>query len=417
MRKKYSSSGKNKTKIAIVLAAIYFFGVFLGCFIVWAIPVYKSKAELLDLSGDKGIEVLSAGTIEPPMIFGMEYMMYDASGKMITLESQFLQDSHRAELKKYLPTLFENGELYQPTFFCLSDNEDPTVYIFAIIIGSVVETPSGKQFASMLVRDLPDVVTSMVVYVLLFTLMFLLALTYIFVILQKERELNHMRRDLIANVSHELKTPITAIRAMAEVLHDGMAKDKQEQQHYSSKIIEESDRLEQMVLDILELSKLQSKRTDFQKNHIQADELFPPVIDRYMMLCGDLGITFDLSGFDMDAIPSLYSDEDKLISLISILLDNALKFTGRGGTVWLSAQMVPKHVIICIRDNGPGIHPEDLPRIFDRFYKADIAHNSKGSGLGLAIADEIVKGLGEKLYVESTYGVGSAFYFTVGYLK
>ena len=100
---------------------------------------------------------------------------------------------------------------------------------------------------------------------------------------------------------------------------------------------------------------------------------------------------------------------------MNILLDNAVKFTGKGGTIWISNQIGPKYVTFCIRDNGPGIRSDEVDRIFDRFYKADTAHNSSGSGLGLAIADEIATGLGEKLWVESTFGVGSAFYFTIGY--
>ena len=222
---------------------------------------------------------------------------------------------------------------------------------------------------------------------------------------------NRMRRDLIANVSHELKTPITSIRAMTEVLHDGILKDHAARHGFCAKIIEETDRLEQLVLDILELSKLQSNRAEFHKTLIYADSLFPPVIDRYMMLCGDLGITLNANDLNLDA--KLYTDSEKIILLLSTLLDNAVKFTGTGGTVWISSQITAKTFTVCVRDNGPGIRNEDVSRIFDRFYKTDIAHNSKGSGLGLAIADEITKGLGEKLWVESTYGVGTSFFFTI----
>ena len=233
--------------------------------------------------------------------------------------------------------------------------------------------------------------------------------------LKKERELNRMRRDLIANVSHELKTPITAIRAMAEVLHDGLAKDETARREYSGKIMEESDHLEQLVLDILELSRLQSDHTGFRKNHVHADGIIPPVVDRYMMLCCDLGIELDVSGLNLADVPTLYTDTDKIVTLMNTLLDNAVKFTGSGGRIWISNQVSSKCVTFCIRDNGPGIRSEDVNRIFDRFYKADTAHNSSGSGLGLAIADEIARGLNEKLWVESEYGKGAAFYFTISY--
>jgi len=212
-----------------------------------------------------------------------------------------------------------------------------------------------------------------------------------------------------------LKTPITAIRAMAEVLHDGMIKDHATKHMYSGKIMEEADKLEQLVLDILELSRLQSNRTEFKKIDVYADGILPPVVDRYMMLCGDLGITLDTTDLDLEHLPMLYTDPETLITLINILMDNAVKFTGEGGTIWLSCKPGAKSVTFCVRDNGPGIRSEDTKRIFERFYKADIAHNSSGSGLGLAIADEIARGLDEKLWVESTYGVGTAFFFTVSY--
>ena len=169
------------------------------------------------------------------------------------------------------------------------------------------------------------------------------------------------------------------------------------------------------MLDILELSRLQSKRAEFRKNRTHADGIVPPIVDRYMMLCGDLGINLDTSGLNLEATPPMYTDDEKFVTLMNILLDNAVKFTGKGGTIWISNQIGPKQVTFCIRDNGPGIRSDEVDRIFDRFYKADTAHNSSGSGLGLAIADEIATGLGEKLWVESTFGVGSAFYFTIGY--
>ena len=131
------------------------------------------------------------------------------------------------------------------------------------------------------------------------------------------------------------------------------------------------------------------------------------------MLCGDLGIELDTSGLDLESLPPLYTDEDRIRDLLGILLDNAVKFVGRGGKIWLTCARRGNRAVFCVRDNGPGIAKADQSRIFDRFYKADTSHNSRGSGLGLAIADEIVRNLGEKLWVESETGSGAAFYFTV----
>lgn len=405
---------KKKTAV-LVLLAIYLLGVLLGCFIIWAFPVYRNKAYLLSLAQEKGEQILSAGLKEPPMLFGMEHLLFNESGNLISAENQFLNASQRGMVRECLPELFEKGILFKPTRLLLEGDGNGDHKVAGIILGVVVDGKNDNRFASILLREFSDMETNMLTYAALYTIMYAVAMAFVFVIVQKEWELNRMRRDLIANVSHELKTPITAIRAMAEVLHDGMAKDEKTRQTYSGKIMEEADHLEQLVLDIMELSKLQSKRTAFKKNRTHADGIIPPVIDRYMMLCGDLGITLDTSGLNLEDVPVLYTDQEKLVTLMTILLDNAVKFTGKGGQIWVSNQIHAKHTVFCIRDNGPGIRNEDLGRIFERFYKADIAHNSAGSGLGLAIADEIAKGLGERLWVESKFGVGSAFYFTVGY--
>lgn len=405
-----------KRRTALLLLAVYILGVVLGCFVIWAIPVYSNKTTLLELAQTKGEQVLSAGLMEEPLLFGMEHLLLSETGFTVSAENEILHHSQQQIIQDCLPRLFETGTLFRPARLLLKmEGSGSNHKVPGIILGVVVEGKNGNRFASILLREFSDMETTMVIYTALYTIMYAVAMSFVFIIVGKERELNQMRRDLTANVSHELKTPITAIRAMAEVLHDGMAKDQKAQQTYSGKILEEADRLEQLVLDILELSKLQSKRTDFKKTRVYADGIIPPVIDRYMMLCGDMGITLDTAGLNLADVPALYTDHDKLVTLMTILLDNAVKFTAKGGCIWVSNQIHAKFVTFCIRDNGPGIRSEDLSRIFERFYKADVAHNSMGSGLGLAIADELAKGLGEKLWVESKYGVGTAFYFTVGY--
>lgn len=411
----YITQITKKRTTVVILLSVYILGVVLGCFIIWVLPIYRNRSYLLSLAKEKGEQVLSAGLKEPPMLFGMEYLLFTQRGEMIYMENQFLNSSQWQTIKECLPQLFEKGELFQPACLVLEGDGNGDHKVAGIILGVVVDGKNDNRFASILVREFSDMETNMMTYVALYTIMYVVAMAFMFVVVRKERELNQMRRDLVANVSHELKTPITAIRAMAEVLHDGMAKDLKSQQTYSGKIMEESDRLEQLVMDMLELSKLQSKRTDFKKNCVHADGIIPPVIDRYMMLCVDMNITLDISGLNLTDVPMIYTDQEKLVTLMSILLDNAVKFTGEGGCIWISNQIHTKYVTFCIRDNGPGIRSEDLGRIFERFYKADIAHNSMGSGLGLAIADEIARGLGERLWVESKYGAGSAFYFTVGY--
>lgn len=414
-KKSYNTARKKKRTIAAFLAAGYLAGVILGCFVVWLIPYVQYYTDLPDIAVDKGEQLLSAGQMDDVMLYGMEQWFFDESGRTINHESSFLHTSQWREIRDYVPDVLEKGHLFRPTFFRLDNRGEDPQWIFGIICGQVVESSSGRQFVSILLRDQTNLHTTMLTYAALYSILYFVGCFFVYITIKKERELFRMRRDLIANVSHELKTPITAIRAMAETLHDGMVKDENTKRSYSGKIIEESDKLEQLVLDILELSRLQSNRTEFKKAPIYADGLVPPVIDRYMMLCGDLGITLDTSGLTLTGMPPLHTDSEKAITLIEILMDNAVKFTGQGGTIWVSNQIHSKHTTFCIRDNGPGIRAEDVPRIFERFYKADVAHNSSGSGLGLAIAEEIARGLEEKLWVKSEYGSGAAFFFTINF--
>lgn len=415
MNKGFGEAGTSKRIIALVLSIVYLLCVIIGCIIIWLIPFTKNRSDLLEIASDKGLEILSAGRMDEVMIYGMDYALYSENGFRIHKDNNFLYSSQWDMIDKYAEEVFKKGQIFAPERLLIDDRGNDPSAAFGVIVGTLVESTNGNRFASILIRDFSNLDTSMCIYVVIFTLLYAIGLLFGYNILRKERELNQMRRDLIANVSHELKTPITAIRATAEVLHDGLVKDESSRKFYSGKIIEESDKLEQIVLDILELSRLQSKRTDFHREHVHADGIIPPVVDRYMMLCGDMGIELDVSELNLKDVPVLYTDYEKIVTLMNILLDNAVKFTGKGGKIWISNQIGQKYTTFCVRDNGPGIRGEDVNRIFDRFYKADIAHNSGGSGLGLAIADEIALGLGEKLWVESKYGVGSSFYFTISY--
>ena len=133
------------------------------------------------------------------------------------------------------------------------------------------------------------------------------------------------------------------------------------------------------------------------------------------MMCQDLGINMDVSGLALEAIPPLHTDPQQIVRVMTVILDNAMKFAGKGGHIWITQIPGNDHVTFCIRDDGPGISKSNINKIFDRFYKADVTRNTHGSGLGLAIANEIIHGLKEKIWVESVEGEGSSFYFTVSY--
>ena len=223
--------------------------------------------------------------------------------------------------------------------------------------------------------------------------------------------LEQTRRDYVANVSHELRTPLTAMRALVEPLRDGLIKtDEQRQQTYNV-ILREIMRLSRLVSDMLELSRLQSGRASLSRSVFSPKPLLDLIHETYSAYAEDYQQIFI---YDVpDTLPQVSGNPDRTQQVLIALLDNAFKYTPEDGVVTLRARVEGSVIRVSVRDTGIGIGPEDLPHVFDRFYKADKSHGGKGTGLGLAIAYEIMKQLGEEMTVESTLGEGSVFQFTL----
>ena len=223
--------------------------------------------------------------------------------------------------------------------------------------------------------------------------------------------LEQTRRDYVANVSHELRTPLTAMRGLLEPLRDGLIKTEEQRQQTYNVILRETMRLSRLVSDMLELSRLQSGKTSLERRSFSLRPLLDQIHDTYAAYAEDYQQSFV---YDVpDALPEVTGNPDRTQQVLVSLLDNAFKYSSEGGTVTLSAVVESDLVRITVRDTGIGISQEDLPHVFDRFYKADKSHHGRGTGLGLAIAYEIMKNLGESMNVESTLGEGSAFSFTL----
>ena len=416
-RKNRASADSSVTRRASVLVGLtaYLGGLLLGLAFIIAVPCVNNRSDLMELAAEQTESVLETYSSSSSPTYGTEFYLIGEDGTVIFSITQFLFPSEREKLLSYIPELFRQGSLYQLKILKMGDR-DAGKATLCIVCGVVRESHSGRQFAGLLLRDLRDIDVSAETFAGIYTLLFLTAALLISTIIRGQRDLNRMRRDLVANVSHELKTPITSIKAIAEILHDGLVENPGDIHRYSASILRETDNLEDMVMEILELSRLQSHRLEPKKESIHVDGLFRPLADRYMMLCVDLSVQFDYSSLEgYETGPLLYTDTETITKVLSILLDNAIKFTGRGGRVSLILNPGKNFLTVSVRDTGPGIRAEDLDHIFDRFYKADTARNSKGSGLGLAIAFEITRGLDEKLWVESTYGKGSEFFCTIHY--
>ena len=223
--------------------------------------------------------------------------------------------------------------------------------------------------------------------------------------------LEQTRRDYVANVSHELRTPLTAMRALIEPLRDGLIRTEEQRQQTYDVVLRETMRLTRLVSDMLELSRLQSGKASLTKSVFSPGPLLGIIRETYSAYAEDYQQTFV---YDVpDALPSVLGNPDRTQQVLIALLDNAFKYSDEGGTVTLSAVVDGGVIRVTVRDTGIGISPEDLPHVFDRFYKADKSHGGKGTGLGLAIAYEIMKQLGEEMKVDSVLGEGSAFTFTL----
>lgn len=226
--------------------------------------------------------------------------------------------------------------------------------------------------------------------------------------------LEEMRKNYVANVSHELKTPITSIRAIAELLNDEEIEDSLDKKKYYSMILRESVRLQGLIKDILELSSLQSEKSTPEKKKISLYDLMEEIKSEFEVIASDLDIEFKVYNENIkDTV--VFTDYNRILQVMIILLDNAFKFTEEEGIVSVEIEKKEKFVNVIVSDTGIGIAEEDLLFVFDRFYKSDKSRKSTGTGLGLAIAAEIMTNLNERVYVDSKYGVGSKFSFTIHY--
>ena len=223
--------------------------------------------------------------------------------------------------------------------------------------------------------------------------------------------LEQTRRDYVANVSHELRTPLTAMRALLEPLRDGLIKTEDQRQQIYDIALRETMRLSRLVSDMLELSRLQSGKASLTKSVFSPRPLLDLIHETYSAYAEDYQQTFV---YDVpDSLPDVLGNADRTQQVLVALLDNAFKYSSEGGTVTLHVCVMDDVIHVTVRDTGIGISKEDLPHVFDRFYKADKSHGGKGTGLGLAIAYEIMKQLGEEMTVDSVLGLGSAFSFTL----
>lgn len=234
--------------------------------------------------------------------------------------------------------------------------------------------------------------------------------------ISKEVQLEKTRREYVANVSHEMRTPLTAVRGLIEPLKDGLVANDETRQRYYDIILREVLRLSRLINDLLELSRLQSGTVSIRPERFRISELIEDIADRYASICAENGLSL-LVDTDFTICPPLFSNPDRIEQLMVILLDNAIKYTPKGGKISISGQWDDERLTMRVTDTGMGIEPDNLEHIFERFYKVDKSHSGSGSGLGLSIAKEILTRMGESIRAESVPGKGTCFLFTIRLAK
>lgn len=226
------------------------------------------------------------------------------------------------------------------------------------------------------------------------------------------RRLENVRRDFVANVSHELRTPVATIKGYAETLLDGALEDKKHAREFMQIIYSDSERLAALINDLLDLSKMESGKMKLVYSSFSLKETVERLLD---LLKNQSKQNAVIITHDIDDKLMLTADETKISQVILNLMENAIKYNKLTGKVTVSADKKDKMIEVKIADTGIGIPEEDLPRIFERFYRVDKAHSRQlgGTGLGLAIVKHIIQLHGGEVFVQSKLHEGSVFSFTL----
>jgi two-component system phosphate regulon sensor histidine kinase PhoR len=231
-------------------------------------------------------------------------------------------------------------------------------------------------------------------------------------------KLERVRKDFVINVSHELRTPLASIQGYTETLMDGAIDDRENNMRFLGIIRHNAERLATLTGDLLTLSRIELKTQEFRFAAYDVNGLLGDIVDSMRPIAARKRISLELEA--APAQTEAFCDSQALYQILSNLLDNAVKYTPEGGVIRVGSRPFTdaagvKRVEVFVSDTGSGIPPEDLPRLFERFYRVDKARSRElgGTGLGLAIVKHLVRAHGGEVRVESQLGQGSTFLFTL----
>lgn len=227
----------------------------------------------------------------------------------------------------------------------------------------------------------------------------------------EERRLEKLRKDFVANVSHELRTPLSMLQGYSEALLDDIAESPEVRQELAQIINDESLRMSRLVNELLDLARMESGHIDLNLSEFSLKQFVERIVRKFSTLAREQGILIE--GNIAEDLPDVRWDEDRIEQILTNLVGNAIRHTPNGGKVTVHARLENERIQLLVEDTGTGIPAEDLPYVFERFYKADKARtrksNSGGTGLGLAIAKHLAHAHNGEMSVTSELGVGTTF--------
>ncbi|MGN0968615.1 MAG: sensor histidine kinase [Oscillospiraceae bacterium] len=399
--------------IAVILVLGYFLGLISGLYAICYMPGGWKRVDLEYYAKQQIIEYTDKGRVSNWRNGGMAVVIYDANSKFqdfFRMNGDQFSINFVDQSEEALPEVLSGKSTMQ--LFPFVKNYSKLGYTSFLYVGLPIVTDGEVTGAFFWVKELPDLAETMIGYVVVFTVFFAIIAVVLLYSMHIQERYETAQRKYIDNITHEMKSPVASIKALAEALTDGMGKDENQRNIYYGMIIGEANRQEHMILDALTLAKLQTRKVHPPRQPIPAESFFAPICRKQDKLCELAGVSFLVADSVRD-LPTLYSDADMLRKVLEILLGNARKFVQEGGTVSLSATVQRKRVTICVEDDGVGIPRSDLPYVFERFYKGSQSCNETGSGLGLAIAKETLAALKEKIWIRSEENKGTSVYFTV----
>ncbi|MCL0093482.1 cell wall metabolism sensor histidine kinase WalK [Dehalococcoidia bacterium] len=231
----------------------------------------------------------------------------------------------------------------------------------------------------------------------------------IFQDLTEVRRFQTMRQEFVGNISHELRTPLASMKAVLETLNEGAIDDRQIAKDFLAMMGGEVDRMTQLVRELAELSRIETGQNELEIAPVDLNSLIDQAVTKLKPQSERKQI--DILRQSDPALPVIPAEEERIEQVLTNLLHNAIKFTPASGKIIISAKSEDDGVLVAVEDTGAGIPAEDLPHVFERFYKADKARSSEGTGLGLAIAKHIIQAHEGNIWARSEEGRGSTFSF------